>query len=332
MSDFLSVFLAVVLALLVAPMLQKNTDTVWANLRQITFVKKNGVLVSTYLLGAVFIWVGLMIVAPQLYMVDFSFRDGAIGGDPEAYTLKNYSYLIFGRDSDENLFNLLHLQIFLKTILASVGVTLLAFLLCYPIAYYLAQSTKGGTTRLFLIALILPFWVNEILRAFAFRILFGSSGVINVVLMGMGILDEPIDFIKADIAMYAGLSYAYILLMVFPIYNAIESLDHNQIEAARDLGSPWWRIHYRVVIPYAKPGIASGCTMVFMLSAGALAVPQILGGPSSLWFTQIIYDWFFTGGDWSRGSAYAFVLLFSCIIFVLAVMKFFKVNLGELAK
>ncbi len=156
--------------------------------------------------------------------------------------------------------------------------------------------------------------------------------MINVSLMGMGILDEPIDFIKADVAMYAGLSYAYILLMVFPIYNAIESLDHNQIEAARDLGSPWWRIHYRVVIPYAKPGIASGCTMVFMLSAGALAVPQILGGPSSLWFTQIIYDWFFTGGDWSRGSAYAFVLLFSCIIFVLAVMKFFKVNLGELAK
>ncbi|WP_421780555.1 ABC transporter permease [Kiloniella litopenaei] len=332
MSDFLSVFLAVVLALLVAPMLQKNTDTVWANLRQVTFVKKNGVLVSTYLISAVFIWVVLMIIAPQLYMVDFSFRDGAIGGDPDAYTLKNYSYLIFGRDSDENLFNLLHLQIFLKTILASVGVTLLAFLLCYPIAYYLAQSTKGGTTRLFLIALILPFWVNEILRAFAFRILFGSSGVINVTLMGMGILDEPIDFIKADVAMYAGLSYAYILLMVFPIYNAIESLDHNQIEAARDLGSPWWRIHYRVVIPYAKPGIASGCTMVFMLSAGALAVPQILGGPSSLWFTQIIYDWFFTGGDWSRGSAYAFVLLFSCIIFVLAVMKFFKVNLGELAK
>ena len=332
MSDFLSVFLAVVLALLVAPILQKNTDSVWANLRQVTFVKKNGVLVSTYLISAVFIWVVLMIIAPQLYMVDFSFRDGAIGGDPDAYTLKNYSYLIFGRDSDENLFNLLHLQIFLKTILASVGVTLLAFLLCYPIAYYLAQSTKGGTTRLFLIALILPFWVNEILRAFAFRILFGSSGVINVSLMGLGILDEPIDFIKADVAMYAGLSYAYILLMVFPIYNAIESLDHNQIEAARDLGSPWWRIHYRVVIPYAKPGIASGCTMVFMLSAGALAVPQILGGPSSLWFTQIIYDWFFTGGDWSRGSAYAFVLLFSCIIFVLAVMKFFKVNLGELAK
>jgi spermidine/putrescine transport system permease protein len=120
--------------------------------------------------------------------------------------------------------------------------------------------------------------------------------------------------------------------MIFPIYNAVESLDHNQVEAARDLGSPWWRIHYRVVMPHAKPGIASGCTMVFMLCAGALAAPQILGGPSSLWFTQIIYQWFNTGGNWPRGSAYAFVLLIICIVFVMLVMRFFKVRFGEIAK
>ncbi|WP_020593897.1 ABC transporter permease [Kiloniella laminariae] len=332
LSTFFVVFLAVIMALTLAPVLQNNSARVWDNLRQIKFVRKNGVFVSIYLVGAVVLWVGLMIIAPQLYMVDYSFRDGAIGGNLEGHTLVNYSYLIFGRESDEAWFNWLHLQVFLRTIIASVMVTLLAFALCYPIAYYLAQTAKGGTARLFLICLILPFWVNEILRAFAFRILFGSSGVINAVLISIGLIDDPIDFIKIDVAMYAGLSYAYILLMVFPIYNAIESLDHNQIEAARDLGSPWWRIHYRVVIPYAKPGIASGCTMVFMLSAGALAVPQILGGPSSLWFTQIIYDWFFSGGDWARGSAYAFVLLFSCIIFVLTIMRLFKVNLGELAK
>src|SRR3546814_3979655 len=71
----------------------------------------------------------------------------------------------------------------------------------------------------------------------------------------------------ADVALYAGLSYAYILLMAFPLYNAIESLDHNQVEAARDLGAPWWRINWRVVMPHAKPGIASGCTLVFMLAA-----------------------------------------------------------------
>src|SRR3546814_10732949 len=99
-----------------------------------------------------------------------------------------------------------------------------------------------------ILLLILPFWVNEILRAFAFRILFGTSGVINAMLQSLGLVDQPIDFIRADVALYAGLSYAYVLLMVFPLYNAIESLDHNQIEAARDLGPPWWRIHWRVAI------------------------------------------------------------------------------------
>ena len=103
---------------------------------------------------------------------------------------------------------------------------------------------------------------------------------------------NPIDFLGHDIALYPGLSYAYLLIMVFPLYNAIESLDKNQIEAARDLGAPWWHIHLFVVMPYAKPGIASGCTLVFMLTAGALAAPQILGGPKSLWFTPIVYDRF----------------------------------------
>ncbi len=86
------------------------------------------------------------------------------------------------------------------------------------------------------------------------------------------------------------------------------------------------------MVPFAKPGISAGCTMVFMLSAGALAAPQILGGPSSLWFTQIIYQWFNTGGNWPRGSAYAIILLAATILFVLIVMKVFKVKLGEIAK
>ena len=106
----------------------------------------------------------------------------------------------------------------------------------------------------------------------------------------------------------------------------------NQIEAARDMGSPWWRIHWRIVLPHAKPGISSGCTMVFMLTAGALAAPQVLGGPSSLWFTQIIYKAFNNSANWARGSAYALVLLIACIIFVLLMMRIFKVKLGEIAR
>ena len=292
------------------------------------FFQRNGVVISSYLIGAVVFWVVIMIVLPQAYMLDYSFRDNLppakIGGPEDVYTLANYRYLVFGSPGSSDAFNYLHLEVFLRTIIASVFVTLLDFALCYPIAYYIAQVAKGGYARSMILLLILPFWVNEIL--------FGTSGVINAFLQTLGIIDQPIDFMRADVALYAGLSYAYILLMVFPLYNAIESLDHNQVEAARDLGSPWWRIHWRVVMPHAKPGIASGCTLVFMLSAGALAAPQILGGPSSLWFTQIIYRWFNTGGNWPQGAAYAIVLLLACIVFVLAVMKIFKVSLGEIAR
>ncbi len=336
MSDFIGIFLAVLLAILIAPHAQKHADRLWAGVTRIKFVQHNGVFISTYLIVAVVTWTLVMIILPQLYMVDFSFRHNLlpneIGGPKDVYTLEHYRYLLFGRAGDEDLMNWLHLKVFGRTILVSVLITLLDFAICYPIAYYMAHVATGGKSRLLVLCLILPFWVNEILRAFAFRILFGTGGVINVSLMGLGIMDEPIDFLKADVGLYAGLSYAYILLMIFPIYNAVESLDHNQVEAARDLGSPWWRIHYRVVMPHAKPGIASGCTMVFMLCAGALAAPQILGGPSSLWFTQIIYQWFNTGGNWPRGSAYAFVLLILCIIFVMAVMRVFKVRFGEVMK
>lgn len=300
------------------------------------FFLRNGIGLSIFLLALVSLWVVVMIVLPQLFMLDFSFRynlpPARIGGPEDVYTISNYAFLVFGSPGNPAPFNVVDLSVFFRTILAAVFVTLFDVTICYPIAYYLAQVAKGGTARLMVLSLIVPFWVNEILRAFAFRILFGATGIINTTGLALGLWDQPIDFIGANIALYAGLGYAYILLMIFPIFNAIESLDHNQIEAARDLGAPWWRIHWRVVIPFAKPGITSGCTMVFMLSAGALAAPQILGGPSSLWFTQIIYQWFNTGGNWPRGSAYAIVLLIASIAFVLFMMRVFKVRLGEIGR
>ncbi len=336
MSDFIVLFLAVLLALLIKPFAEKHAQAIWSGISSIHFVQRNGVVLSAYLIFSVLAWAIFMIILPQLYMVDFSFRHNLpfneVGGPGDTWTLDNYQYLLFGREGDTEAMNWLHLKVFFKTILVSALVTLFDLAICYPIAYYMGQVAVGGKARLMFLCLLIPFWVNEILRAFAFRILFGTSGVINSVLIGTGVIDEGIDFLRADVGLYAGLSYAYILLMIFPLYNAIESLDHNQVEAARDLGSPWWRIHLRVVVPHAKPGIASGSTMVFMLTAGALAAPQILGGPSSLWFTQIIYDWFFTGLNWPQGSAYAFVLLATCIVFVMTIMRIFNVRFGEIAK
>jgi spermidine/putrescine transport system permease protein len=301
-----------------------------------SFFQRNGTAISIYLLVAVGLWAVMMIVLPQLIMVDFSFHPKLppkdYGGPKDHYTLDAYRYFLFGSTTSTESLNFLHLRAFLLTIVASIIVTAINFALCYPLAFYLAQVAPPARLRFFMLLLIVPFWVNEILRAFAFRILFGTSGLINNALIGLGVLAEPIDFIGLDIAMYTGLSYAYLLLMMFPLYNAIESLDHNQIEAARDLGAPWWHIHLNVVMPYAKPGIASGCTMVFMLSAGALAAPLILGGPNSLWFTPIVYNRFYQAFNWPQGSAYAFILLLACIVFVLAVLKVFKVSLGEITR
>ena len=286
------------------------------------------------LLALVASWGLLLILLPQLAMVDFSFRPNLSpaeqGGARDVYTLEHYAFLI--RGSEQDGYNTVDLAVFARTLLIAALVTAFDLAICYPIAYLLAQSAHGGTARLLVLALVVPFWVNEILRAFAFRILFGGSGAINDALLFLGLVSEPVDFIGANIALYGGLAYAFVLLMIFPLYNAMESLDGNQVEAARDMGASAPRLHWRVVIPHAKPGISSGCTMVFMLSAGALAAPQILGGPSNLWFTQIIYQWFNTGNNWPRGSAYALVLLVSTVLIVLTAMRVFKVRLSELGR
>ena len=279
-------------------------------------------------------WILLLILMPQLTMADFSLRHNLPaaeqGGPQDVYTLEHYAFLIHG--SEEDAYNTVDLAVFARTLVVALLVTVADLALCYPIAYLLAQSAHGGWARLLVLCLVVPFWVNEILRAFALRILFGTSGFLNETLLFLGLVEAPVDFIRANIALYSGLAYAFVLLMIFPLYNALESLDKNQIEAARDMGASALRVHWRVVIPFAKPGISAGCTMVFMSSAGALAVPQILGGPSSLWFTQIVYQWFNTGNNWPRGSAYAIALLVSTILLVCMAMRLFKVRLNALGR
>ena len=295
------------------------------------FFERNGTALGVAFILLVAFWTLFLVTLPYLYMVVESFHPRLPpmerGGPNDFLTTEQYrSFFVSPID---NQWNTTHMGAFLFSILASVAVTALNFSICYPLAYYMAQAGSAQKVRLLMLALIVPYWVNEILRAFALRLLLASRGLINQALMGIGITSGPIDFLGNNTGLYVGLSYAYLLVMVFPLYNAIESLDKNQIEAARDLGAPWWRIHKEVVMPYAKPGIASGCTMVFMLSAGSLAAPQFLGGPRTLWFTSIVYDFFFQNFNWPHGAAYAFILLAACIAFVMLVLRLFKVSLGE---
>ena len=300
------------------------------------FFKKNGKAVAIYFLVAIVFWFVFLVIIPQLYMLDLSFRSNvpplARGGPQDYYTMEHYQHFVFGSKTSLDAFNFVDLGVFGRTILVSIMVTIANLLFCYPIAFYIAKIANPSTARLLIVSLIIPFWINELLRSFALRILFANEGVINNFLTGIGVIDQSILFITYDIGLYTGLVYAYILLMMFPLYNAIESLDTNQIEAAKDLGSSSLRTHWRIVIPHAKPGIVSGCTMVFMLTVGALATPVVLSSPNTLWFPQLIYQWFNMNDNWSRGSAYSIILLIISVIFVLAMMRIFKVKIGEIIK
>lgn len=244
------------------------------------------------------------------------------------YGTRNYDYLLGNTD---------HRTVFLKTMLASVLVTALALLFCYPIAFYLAQAARPEQTALLLLGLVIPYWVNELLRVFAWQMILSGRGVLNMALSWFGIVDldainPPPPNYLGDGGVVVGMIYAYILFMVFPLYNVIETLDKNQLEAARDLGASWWRIHWRIVMPHAKPGIAVGCIMTFMLAAGSYAVPMALSGGRAQWFTQIIYTWTSDTQDMNLGATYAFALLILCIVFILLMMKLFRVRLEDIAK
>ena len=301
-----------------------------------SFYKKNGPVIATFFLVAIIFWLIFLIVIPQLYMLDLSFRPNLPpllrGGPDDVYTLTHYKHFLYGSETSKDAYNYVDIGVFLDTIITAVLVTVINLCFCYPIAFYIAKLATPNTARLLVLALVIPFWINELLRSFAIRILFAGEGVINNILLELGLITTAVNFIALDIALYTGLTYAYILLMIFPLYNALETLDTNQLEAAKDLGSSPVRTHWRIVIPHAKAGIASGCTMVFMLTAGALATPVVLSSPNTYWFTQLIYQWFNMNDNWSRGSAYSIILLVVSVTFVLLMMRLFKVTIGEVVR
>ncbi len=281
---------------------------------------------GTVFLALVGVWLAGTVLAPNVMMIDYALRPNLppsqLGGPNDVYSLDNILYL-----ANEGV----HRAIFFKTVWASALVAFITFLVCYPMAFWLAQHATVNQTAVVLLALTIPFWINEVLRTLAWYILLAFRGPLNAFLLSLGIIDEPVRW-YGDGGVLAGMTYAYILFMLFPIYNAIESLDKSQIEAARDLGASTWRIHWRVVIPHAKAGIATGCVFTFMLAAGSYVAPALLGAPGSRWFTEIIYNWFFEGGDWNRGAAYALVLLVLCLAVVLVTLRIARVSLTEVAK
>jgi spermidine/putrescine transport system permease protein len=286
-------------------------------------------------------WLLILVILPNVALFESSFRPYLpivdVGGPKDTYSLNNYLKVFHG-NIKTTLFGFeiempVHTMTFILTIVYSAFVTFISFLIAYPLAYYLAKIVSPKTLPTLFLLLFVPLWVSEVLRAFAWWIILAYKGPLNFILFEtLGVIDQPIRYIQGYIGVMIGLVYTYVLFMLFPIYNAVQSLDTNQIEAAQDLGSPWWRTHWRVILPHAKPGIASGAVMVFMLSAGSLLVPSLLGSTTSQWFTQTVQQWMLESQDWNTGSAYAFMLLILCTIFVTLVMRIFRVKLSDIAK
>jgi spermidine/putrescine transport system permease protein len=290
--------------------------------------------------GLTAFWLLVLVILPDFKLLEASFRPylpvADVGGPKDVYTLGNYGQIL----GNEVPFSILgvelqipaRIKVFILTIFYSGVVTFVTFLLAYPLCFYLAKVASNKSLPTLFLFLFVPLWVSEVLRSFAWYIILTLKGPLNAVLMTLGLIEKEIRWIDGYSPVVVTLVYAYVLFMVFPIYNAMQSLDNNQIEAADDLGASWWRIHWRIVLPHSKPGIASGSVMVFMLSAGSLLVPAIINSTTGNWFTQTIQGIMMEGQDWNAGAAFAFMLLLFCTVAVTVAMRVFRVKLSDIAK
>jgi spermidine/putrescine transport system permease protein len=203
---------------------------------------------------------------------------------------------------------------FLRTFIFAASFTLITLVVTYPIAYFLARHVRPQRQLLFLLALLVPFWVGEIVRTFAVMILLGNRGALNIVLMSLGITEQPIPFMYTTFSLGFGVVYLTALYMLLPLYAALEKIPQSYFEAAADLGAgPLARL-WRITLPLSRDGIASGCTLVFLISTGYYGTPILLGGPSTTLFAETIGGFFAVAGDqWPVGAAFSTIMFLSTL-------------------
>jgi len=272
-------------------------------------------------LTPVLVWLLLLIVLPHLDLLIMSFRGESDLGDP-VWTLQNYM----------NFFTEpIYWLTFVRTALYSVITTLITLVLGLPVAFYIAKLARSRARGTLTLLLLLPFWVSELVRIYGWMILLRESGVLNYLLVNSGLLTRPVEMLYNDATMIMGLVYTSMLFMIVPLISVMESLDDSLIEAAHDLGASKLVIWRDIIIPHCKPGITSGCIVVFMLALGNYLTPNLMGGKNSLWFTEQIYNQFIASFNWNQGSAFGFLLLLLSSLIIWAGLKISRQKLGEVA-
>ncbi|WP_422137247.1 ABC transporter permease [Endozoicomonas sp. ALC020] len=241
----------------------------------------------------------LLILLPQLDMLVISLRERV------SYGVYEFSLLHYQEFFTEPLY----WNTFLRTAVMSILATGLTLLISFPVSWYIAKIAQGKNKNLMFLACLIPFWVSELVRTYGWMILLRESGVVSGLLQWVGLADAPVEMLYNDITVMTGLVYASTLFMVVPLVSTLEGMDDSLVEAAYDLGGSHFTVLRTIIIPYAVPGIVSGCIVVFMLTLGNYLTPTLLGGKDSLWFTEQIFTQFITRFNWEQGAAFGVLLL-----------------------
>ena len=264
-----------------------------------------------------YVWLVLFFLLPFLIVFKISLSHTAIAQPPYvpvldpsagwpglrayvgALSLENYALIM----SDP-----LYLASYLKSVVVAGTSTLLVLLIGYPIAYAMARAPRAWQPALFTLVL-LPFWTSFLIRIYAWVNILQRDGLLNQVLMALHIVDEPPGWLASDTAIFIGMVYSYLPFMVLPLYANLEKMDRTLIEAAADLGCPWWKTFWVITFPLSLRGIIAGSLLCFIPMVGEFVVPDLLGGSQSLMIGQTLWTEFFLNKDWPVASALAFLLL-----------------------
>lgn len=222
-------------------------------------------------------------------------------------TFSKYQFLLDDR---------LYFAAYLNSLKIAAITTLLCLLIGFPIALFIVSRPPHA--RFFWLAIVmLPFWTSMLLRVYAWVGILQSNGLLNTLLLDLGLIQQPLVLLHTDLAVYIGIVYSYLPFMVLPLYAVLEKLDAALLEASADLGARPAVSFFTITLPLALPGVVAGCLLVFVPATGEFVIPALLGAPDTLMIGRVLWDEFFSNRDWPMASAVAIVML---VVLVAPVM------------
>ncbi|WP_177338826.1 ABC transporter permease subunit [Pseudomonas sp. Root329] len=268
-------------------------------------------------IGVPFIWLFMFFMLPFFIVLKISFAEADVAIPP--YT-EIYSYLDQKVQLLLNLSNYAMLagdELYIAAYLGSLKMALISTVLClligYPMAYAIASARKELQTVLVLL-IMMPTWTAILIRVYAWMGILSNNGLLNGFLMSMGWIDEPLQILNTNLAVYIGVVYSYLPFMILPLYANLVKHDNSLLEAASDLGSSTFNSFWKITIPLSKNGIVAGCMLVFIPVVGEFVIPELLGGPETLMIGKVLWQEFFNNRDWPVASALAVVMLAILIV------------------